>query len=145
MRFFHSPMADEERIAAYIDGTLSPGEMNAFDMEMANADDLFSFVSDFKLDLGTIDKGIQLESNELDFDSNSAIDSLFEESNKWPLYSNDDVFDSPIANVEAYLDYSDCYEPEIFHSDSAMNDDADFHIDDDGGVSSPVINDTNDF
>lgn len=145
MKLFHLPIADEERIAAFIDGTLSSEEMTFLESEIDSDDSLASFVADLKSDLETIDKGIQLEASEPDFDSNSAINSLFEESNKWPLFSSDDNFNSPIANVEFYLESNNCYESENFQSDSAMNDDdVNIQIEDDGGVSSPVIYDTND-
>jgi len=80
MKLIHVPMMDEERIAAYIDGKLSPEEMDAFKFEMAQDDALAEFVSDFKDDLNMVNNEITMEHFEPNFEPMNAVDTLFSDT-----------------------------------------------------------------
>lgn len=89
MKLIHVPMIDEERIAAYIDGKLSPKEMNAFNSDIAHDETLAAFVSDVKADLNMVDNEVMLEQYEPNFDSMNAVDCLLAESNIFPAIDSE--------------------------------------------------------
>ena len=78
MKLVHFPMDNEEQIAAYIDGTLSPEEMNAFSEEMSSNEILADFVSGIRTDL--FNDSVFVEQIEPNFDPIGTIDKLFSQT-----------------------------------------------------------------
>lgn len=71
-------MENEEQIAAYIDGTLSPEDMKAFSEEMSSNEILADFVSGIKTAI--VNDGSSVEQIEPNFDPIGSIDMLFSQT-----------------------------------------------------------------
>ena len=78
MKLVHFPMDNEEQIAAYIDGKLSPEDMRAFSEEMSNNELLADFVSGIKVD--NFNDSVSVEQIESNFDPIGTIDKLFSQT-----------------------------------------------------------------
>lgn len=78
MKLVHVPMIDEERIAAFIDGNLSPEDMRAFSEEMSSNELLADFVSGIKAD--NFNDSVSVEQIDPDFDPIGTIDKLFSQT-----------------------------------------------------------------
>jgi len=100
MKLVNVPMADEERIAAYLDGTLSHEDLDVFRNEIGNNEMLESFVSEIKND--EFDEDVSFEQYEHDFDPISAVGYLFDTIDD--LYiNNKDGIEEPMTSLGMYI------------------------------------------